>query len=382
MNYSKTIRIFDPFYGWGMHSDYYRDLKENSPTMNDTGLCNRLFHWELFSEICDKSGDEELTLAVQNMIWPEMAILHLPNTIGVDYKIFHNDWYGLPSHFEMFFKTIFDVGSNEVYLTQTLSEEKIMSMYNSNKFNFIDEFPHWHTEYGYYTINYVYHKMYGFDYENHLPGYRPIRNIKLKNEKLHRTLENRFSNVIGIHIRRGNGVTITDDDIKTFKPSLQKKFIEYKEKYFRDVSDIYKFQEDSIYFAFIDFILDINPKQKFYISHDLPDEFIDVYYERYGNLIITKKDYREDYTKIFKKDVENLNHLIKYANIVDNVTDLLSLSLCKFLVEAPLSSWSSFAKVYGNKESIKSNLLLKKLKDKKFYNEMEEIVNRPIPNIL
>jgi GTP-sensing pleiotropic transcriptional regulator CodY len=99
-------------------------------------------------------------------------------------------------------------------------------------------------------------------------------------------------------------------------------------------------------------------------------------------LIITKKDYREDYTKIFKKDVENLNHLIKYANIVDNVTDLLSLSLCKFLVEAPLSSWSSFAKVYGNKESIKSNLLLKKLKDKKFYNEMEEIVNRPIPNIL
>jgi hypothetical protein len=353
MNYKKTIRILDPFYGWGMHADYYRELKEDSSTKHDTGLCNRLFHWELFYELCEKSKDDILTLIVQNMIWPELSILDMPNTVGIDYSLENSHWYGTFEDSELYFKTIFDIENGNVYLSEKLDFSKIVSMYKDNKFDFISK-DHWYTEQGYHTLESIYFELYDTEWEKYIREDRPLTKITLRDKKLHRKLELRFANMIGIHIRRGNGVYITEEDINSFPTEYIEKFREYKKDYIKVVSDIYPFQQDYHYFEFIDFVLKLNPNQKFYISHDLPDEFMDYYYEKYGDSIVTKKDYRDEYIKHYSNKIKNLDHLIKYGNIIDNVMDLFSLANCKYLVESPGSSWSYFAKSYRKPPSIRA----------------------------
>jgi hypothetical protein len=385
MNYSKTIRLFDPFYGWGYHFDYYKKLKNPSGTRNDTGLCNRLFHWELYYDIVEKTTDPDLTIAVQSMIWPELAILNIPNTISVDYKIWHNHWYGMHEHSELYFRTIFDIENQKVSLTNPITKEKILSMYKNNNFNFIEEADHWHTEMGYYTLKNVFTELYKDKAQDYLNNYtRGIRGISFKDTEFQLKLERKYANYIGIHIRRGNGVYSTTEDVQSLNPSLIDKYNDYKNKYIKEECEIYPFQADDIYFKFMDFCLVINPKQKFYISHDLPDDFIEPYYARYGNQIVTKKDYREKYENYFSNKIKNLDHLIKYANIVENTCDLFSLASCKFLVKSPSSSWSSFAQEYQNIEYINSNEIANKLlyNRQDFYNYLEEIITRPIPNII
>lgn len=381
MNYSKTIRLFDPFYGWGYHFDYYTKLNEPSGTRNDTGLCNRILHWELYYDIIERSKDQSYTIIVQNMMWPELAILNIPNTVGIDYNIYQNHWYGLHEHSELFFRTIFDSKNQEVRLTPPLEYDKILSMYETNNFTSFLEQDHWNTERGYYTLNILNSKIKNKHID--ILQQRRITGITFRDKKFHTKLRNTYLGYIGIHIRRGSGVTSTDDDINSLDKNLIEKYKKYKKKYIIEQSDVYLFQQDKIYFDFIDFVLKIKPNQQFYISHDLPDEFILPYYEKYGNLIVTKKDNREKYENYFSKEIKNLDHLIKYGNIVENVTDLFSLASCKFIVTSPKSSWSEFAKDYSNVEFIESNEITNKITNhtEEFYNYMERIINHT-PNIL
>jgi hypothetical protein len=382
MNYTKTLRLFDPFYGWGYHFDYYKKLKEPSGTRNDTGMCNRFFHWELYYDLIEKTKDFDLTIAVQSMIWPELAILNIPNTIGVDYQNYHTHWYGRNEHAELYFRSIFDEENQKIDLTQPITRDRIISMYKDNKFDFIKDANHWHTEMGYYTLDVIFNEVYNDKFEEYLSkNPRSIRFISFKDKQFQKKLELKYSNYIGIHIRRGNGVISSSDDINSLNTDLIKKYRDYKKKFVKIEHHLYKFENDNIYFDFIDFCLKINPKQKFYISHDLPDEFINPYYERYGNSIVTKKDYRKEYEDYFYKKIDNLEHLINYANIVENTCDLFSLSSCKFMVCSKNSSWSEFAQIYNGVEFINSNEIENKLNDDNFTAYMERVVNQ-IPNII
>lgn len=351
MNYKKTIRILDPFGGWGCHPDYYNNSLDMSTTKGDTGLCNRLFHWELFYDLYEKSNDDDVHLAVQSWIWPEAPILDLPNTVFVDYKIHSSDWYSHGKHGDMYFKTIFDEETDTVDFAKKLTYDKIMDMYKSNIFDY-NSINHWYTDKGYVTLQKLYFDLYDIDDVHNTLVDRPLSKLTFRDKKIHRKIEKDSVQKIGIHLRRGNGVFIMEDDIKSMPLELQDEYRKYIKDFISVKNSIYPFQKDSIYFRFIDSILEKRPNQKFYISHDLPDRFIDHYYERYGNLITSKKETRSYYINYFSKTIKNLNHLVSYANIVDNLVDLFSLANCEYLVTSPGSTWSEFAKIYTNKKSI------------------------------
>ena len=369
MNYDKTLRILDPFNGWGDHSDFFKlqngiDMKNKfSIGSDDTGLCNRLFHWEVFYDLYINSKEYNLNLAVQDHIWPELELLHLPNTAKVSYKMHNSDWYGHIRHADMYFKTIFDVETNSVRLAKKMTQDRIISMYRHQNFDFIKT-DHWYSDYGYITLEKIYQSIGqdGFDKTLHN---RPLSQIRILDEKINSKIKLASCTKIGIHIRRGNGVNITEDDIKTLPLEMQDDYRKYKEDTFTMVDEAYGFKPDSLYFNFIDSILEINPQQEFYISHDLPDRFLNHYYERYGNLISTKKDDRDYYINYYSSKLKNLNNLISYANVVDNIVDLFSLANCGYLVKSNVSSWSGFAEIYKKKQSDDIITITEKLENNK-----------------
>jgi len=369
MNFDYTIRILDPFGGWGVHSSFYKiqnniNIKNSHLEGNlDTGLCNRLFHWEVFYDILDNANQFSSTLAVQSCIWPELHLIHLPETVVVSYNMHNSNWYNHFNHDNMYFKTVFDVKNDTISSAKKLTHDEIKSMYKDNNFKLFKSHNHWYTDYGYFPLNRIYEGINKSDNFNKLHN-RPINKIKILDDKIDRKIKLESALKIGIHIRRGNGVMVTEDDIKTFPLEIQDEYREYITNHTKTLAG-YEFNRDSMYFDFIDSILEVNPNQKFYISHDLPDKFMNHYYERYGNIISTKKDNREYYLNYYSSKLKNLNNLISYANIIDNVVDLFSLSNCGYLVKSNTSSWSEFAEIYKQKKSNSIRTISKKLKDDK-----------------
>ena len=68
----KTIRVLEPYGGWGYHHDFYTDTIDENFRSTDTGLCNRLFNWELYCDIIYRCQPNNIQLAVQRWIWPEV----------------------------------------------------------------------------------------------------------------------------------------------------------------------------------------------------------------------------------------------------------------------------------------------------------------------
>lgn len=359
MIHTKTIRIVEPHGGWENHKLYYSELSKQNNVYNlpDTGLCNRLYHWELFYHLYEQGGDDTFTLAAPDWIWPERELLDLPNTVYAKYDISDSAWYSHIEHGDLYFKTVFDLKNQKVSLAKPLTYKKIKSMYKSNNFDFINT-PHWVTQPGYNTLTSLHDDVFsGVDgYRDIFLKNRPLRKIRLKDLQLQSKINTNCSNRIGIHIRRGSGVNRTEKDILSLPKNLQKTYREYISK--NPLTDsIYNFIQDDIYFKFIDSILEVDPNKKFYISHDLSDEFLNHYYERYGDSIQSKKDIRNFYKKSYSKKIDNLEHLISYGNIVDNLIDLFSLASCPYIVTSMGSSWSDFASDYSPKGCISADKL-------------------------
>ena len=62
--YEKTLRWVEPYGGW--HE-------------NDTGLCNRIFHWEVAFEL-SRHNNYEYQILLQRKYWPELSLIELPQT--------------------------------------------------------------------------------------------------------------------------------------------------------------------------------------------------------------------------------------------------------------------------------------------------------------
>lgn len=348
MNYKKTIRLFDPWDGWGTHDQFHNKNGDFSTRM-DTGLCNRLFHWELHYDILKRADDYDLHLAVQSHIWPEYPLLDLPDTVLVDYKMAGNFWYSQYTHANLYFKTIFDTESNNVTLTKELSKEIILNCYKNNNFEKILETDHWNSSIGYNTMDSIFTELYGRAYissDGYTRETRGLSKIRLSIDRVHKNLEAKYASYVGIHIRRGNGVAVNKQDYSELSDELKTKYEKFQKDYMKDRCDIYRYHPNEKYFKLIDTFLKIKPTQKFYISHDLPDEFLNPFYEKYGNIIESKKDVRDYAKKQFQQKVKDLNHLINYGNIIDNVMDLFILSFCGYKILSPNSSWSEFAEHY------------------------------------
>ena len=351
MDLNKTIRILEPHGGWGNHDmGYYLSGNLENYTKYDTGLCNRIFHWEVLADILIKSNDSDLKLLVQNKIWPELEILEIPHTSGIEYQKTGGTWRSKYEYDELHMKSIYDLDTKTIKMATPLTKKKLYSMYRNKKFNFNKQ-NHLYTDFGYETLSSIHNYISksstdtksAFNKNN-----RPLQKIKLKHTMLKEHVDGKYRNFVGIHIRRGNGVTITEDDILSYPENIRDEYRNFVKNnvVVQDVN--YKFYSDKIYFEIIDKILEINPTQEIYISHDLPDELIQQYYTRYGNSIRTKYDDREFYQNYYMSNKIDVLHMVKYGNVIDNVMDLMTLSHCPFIITSPHSSWSGFAYSYKN----------------------------------
>lgn len=337
INIEKTLRWYDPFGRWGNHEIFYQSKYLKDKLAYDTGLCNRLFHWEVAFHIINQPEYKDYKILLQKRIWPEWELLSFEDTVFVDYISNHHDYQAEYEYNELHFKTVFDVKSQDVYLANKIDEKLLNSIINK-KVKL--DYNHYYSDFGFIPLS-DFSKVKELSY---------IQHIKIKNTIVHEHLQTKFKDYIGIHIRRGNGVTYTEEDVLTLPKNLQEKYRNFRKTKATVQNDLYKFYPDSVYFDFIEKIHHSNPKQKFYISHDLDDEYIEHYFSKFGDIIETKKDHRFYFENFYGNEGLDILTLKNYSNSLDNVFDLFSLSFCGMLVGLPHSTWSLFAKNYQYKE--------------------------------
>ncbi len=65
-DYKNTLRWVEPFGGWEADTE-------------DTGLCNRIFHWEVAYEI-NKNNNFDYHIILEEKYWPEFKLIDLPQS--------------------------------------------------------------------------------------------------------------------------------------------------------------------------------------------------------------------------------------------------------------------------------------------------------------
>jgi len=320
MEYNKTLRWLEPYGGW---------------SENDTGLCNRIFHWEIAHEIC-KQNNYDFKIILQHLHWPELDLLYLPNTATFKFLEYE---YGLYHEFKfqnLRFKTVFDLQNDDVRLASKIDRDMLDNMFKNNCFDLTQD-NHWYSDFGYEELQ---------NYTRKNVKWRPLTSITLRHHFIEDFLRRNTKDVIGIHIRRNCGVSIKEEDVLSLPEHIRKDFEELH-AIKGAVNRGYKFFKDELYFKIIDRILEINPEQKFYISCDLPYEMFSYYKDKYQDKIITKEDFIpvvQDYLLSAGVDIRKLVR----GQVISNIVDLFSLSFCKFLVRSHRSTWSEFAVYYRN----------------------------------
>lgn len=345
----KTLRWFEPFGGWNK-----LNIKHDHFTVNianpDTGLCNRILHWET-AEYLNTKNNNIFKIWVEAKEWPELKLINLPNTY-TDYRLADLEDSIYNSKYEKLrFKTVLDPDSDSVYLADKLDLKALSNVIKSDNQALVEN--HYYSDFGYLPLENVlkYNEGEYCEYKDNIYQ-RPLTKIELRHSHIEEILRQGTHNTIGIHMRRFNGVTATNDDLKTFRDKKMEKV--YKEiSHVKLVKENYTFWSDDKYFQIIEKILKINPNQKFYISHDLPDVFLESYIQRFGNRIVDRRFFTLPINAYLKASGFNLEELRRNGNSVNNIIDLFALSYCPMLISNRDSTWSEFATYYDNSDGSK-----------------------------
>lgn len=311
--YSNRSSIFvnEPFNGGGIFP-------------KDTGLCNRLFHWELCQFLNEKNGFM-FYLKLDIDFWPEYKFIDMPHTIFYEKKDLIN-----------YYQNGTKIKNEDIY---KLNQESIRSMIQNQDYS-LDINKNYKSNFGFNFIWDVYNNVYDLLVRN-------IKNISLKSNNIKHTITRLMTGVIGIHIRRGYGVNKNKNQLRYIQ-NLNLG-LENIEIYSND-DEYYPFIDDEKYFEIIDRILKRNPKQKFYISTDLGIESLVHFTHRYPENILT---YENVLNKImYKYSQIGLQKLNNDFQALINIIDLFSLSYCDLLIKYTCSSWSDFAEIYRETPSI------------------------------
>jgi hypothetical protein len=340
----KTLRWCEPFGGWGPHHRHYDDLLEGEYSY-DTGLCNRILHWEIAYDLL-KRCNFEYDILLPKIYWPELELLELPNTKSIyfGYQNSINDWF--PEEENLKFKTVFDTQLDYIGKSFPIDVKYIENLYSN--YDIYLNHDHLYSDFGFLKLK----DLYEISLKMKL-DYRPLSLIKLKHKFVRNLIEKTTKNLIGIHIRRSNGVCYTDGDVNSFNDSnLSNLYLEIRNNKYDKKHQAYTFISDDYYFKIIENILKMNSSEKFYISCDLPHEFLNPYYERYGNRIVTNDKILDRITLYLDAIGISFNESGIYKDTIKNVVDLFGLSNCKFLITSENSTWSEFATYYKNIPSI------------------------------
>lgn len=283
---------------------------------NDSGWGNRLICWEAAYNIV-KQLDNNYVIKVLPQEFPELHLVNLISTSFTELQKINaipiqdgqvDNWIQ---------NNIIDLDPNFSYITD-------FSFLNSSRIN----------------------RSFGKNKKH-------IQKISIKNIQVQEYIKNTVKEFIGIHIRRGNGVYTTKEDIKKIP-------IEFQNYYnlCLDCGKEYIFIEDSTYFNIIDNILKDNPETLFYISIDVNEKAVDYFKTRYPDKIFTRIDIIEKNREVFT-NASFFNQYEQLTNMGYNLVDFFSLSFCKDIIGSPFSSWSNMAAKISNKNSnlISRNLL-------------------------
>jgi hypothetical protein len=284
----------------------------------DTGLCNRIHHWELGYQIAKINN---MKIEVQKKWWPELEFLNFPLTSCVD----KTDIEFLDGTYPFDSNVIRHCGFK---LDSTKSWFPIEGWAFNRSWD--DDKP--------VISNKIFSKL-----------LRPLQLIKIKDAKLRYLIENAVIGKIGIHIRKLWGVQGT-----LFPNGENGKY-----------TDV----DNRVYIKFIESILKVNPKQKFYLSTDLPLGKVGFLLDNYD--ISTYKDIVKKYnfkikdSSIRDKIVNYRDNVIK-QNTLKDIVDLFGLAFCSYLIVHPQSTWSDFAFLYRKKPYVTPdidniNLFIEKL---------------------
>ena len=221
---SKFLIWLEPNNGWTASKDL------DGIEYNDTGLCNRVLHWEIAYEI-NRKLNFQYTILVEKEYWPELDFIDLPNTTALSKSELPRD--SMPLSFKK--------------ATSILRNSSNISIKDVN----------WHSNFGYKILA----SFYGNTNFSH-----PLSLIKLKDLSIESHIKESVKDVIGLHIRRNSGVTFKEEDLNTLLPEVKHQYLRFRENNPPVKEDYIRYIKDDLYFNVIDSILQTNPMQKFYIS--------------------------------------------------------------------------------------------------------------------
>ena len=264
--------------------------------VEDTGFCNRLFHWELAYQL-NEINNFKFKILLEDYWWPELEYLELPYT----------EWWDKhkPTNTDIDRLTPTDLADNKrnrfINYTIPIDSREMETRQDFVLSDDVDYYP---------TCGYNFTRQ----FEEQFDKIRPLQLVSLKNKQLEKEIIEKTKGVVGIHIRRGIGV----------KPHDKDGAIEYV--------------DDKVYTDIMDSILELNPNQRFYISADVPKAELQYFYDNYD--CFTWDVLNVDKYKVKQK------YKILHKHTFANVVDLMMLSNTSFLVKVLSSSWSNFAQLY------------------------------------
>lgn len=325
MGNKKIIKVLEPYGGW-------IDFNNKSAQSElDTGFVNRLIYWRS-AYLISKIHNFEFELHVEDLMWPELNIIELPNTKSVcpldnhiDYLEYKNDF--LSWEFNENPKPI----GNDLIRDVLLSKSKTL---NDN---------HYFTQYP-------------FNWDEYTKNNDLLKfpKIKFKYDFIERIIKNNIKkNYIGVHIRRGNGTmlpvlgsTYSDNNINAVTNNSDMNIVGWRKINKLNLNNT-PYIPDSYYFNYMDSIISVNPNVKFFMSYDIPYRFVKKFEDRYGDKLITS-DYFLDEIEYELSNIGFQFELSDYKNIINNLIDLFSLAQCSSVIMNPMSSWSLFLRQYKN----------------------------------
>jgi hypothetical protein len=328
--YSKTLRWWEPFGGWGNHYLYYNKNTKSSQ-IRDTGLCNRILHWEVAYHLSKKTNFE-YKIILRDYHWPESVLLDIPNTI-IDDSLIDGGFNHKIS--EMYFKHIVSDNNSKVISSKYIDRKFLSGLMTD--INLIYDYNHLYSNFGFLYID---------DIIDMNPSDRPLIDIKIKYDYIDSYIKDFTKDLVGIHIRRNNGVFKSLIDVESIPVEIRSDFIEHTKH--NIIGAKYHFIRDNTYFYIIDEILKLNPNERFYISHDLPVELMEYYKTKYGDRVVDRFsiiNHISDYL-VNETDID-ICWLERYGSVISNIIDLFGLSYTKFKILHPTSTWSFVSSVYN-----------------------------------
>ena len=298
----------------------------------DTSFGNRVVNWEIAYYLKEALGKGHRIL-MEKREWPEVTndFIFLPDTSlaqNIDQKV-----AATPE-----IKEVQENFCHHMYIVNQLADSNHLTYtFDFSGFNEKDELL---------TATFI--NTLQTKYQNKL---RPLSYIKIKNYLVEDYLKEVTKDAIGIHLRRGSGVTYDKDKLEIKSSNIKESYLDFRSKIYMYNHEGYPYINDNVYFNIIDNFLKINPDQKFYISTDLPFHLISYYIERYGKNVIFKETIIDKVQELLRLSGDSINTDEKKLTVY-NMVDLFALSFCKFLIKSNTSTWSLFAEEYRKQPSI------------------------------